>query len=1194
MQRSTAWSCLPVVSYAQPAPASAHVKRWDGNSLTSTEWDGLRKVSFFFFFSFFLFPYSFLLSDCLHQDAELWTPDGNCFVHLYERGHSRRGPSFCIPISALRDAHAGTLFSLCFARSVSRAELPIAQLSSLVDPPDVLYELYMPAPDGCLREEALQFHITTRNFFAFVLKKPLVGAHLGTSLIHLQERLHLFCSRGPTDNHNAFLRYAEELGYLDFTHRPSNALAILFYAEHYQLEELWLDAYAHCVGMNETLYMSPEYDPIPRVTKALITRAWLEMDLHLGRVTRALGNLLEDELSPSYLGLPHGARTHLDRFRAFLRSYYVEKYGFWPPPKSVNFPKALYRSMYADFRSLYDLLVDLDSSDSIQYQKPADGGICVLQNVQAFDRRHKYAPLPHPLPLVPSSPQSHGHHHSHRNLTSLAFSYKRSDKQSVVQSSLSAAMNPRDSSVAPSPLVKAYKRFERDCLTVKEKVSVSDARKVRWILIYAVLQMLISVTRAPPEVHDTEDADYPLCCLTAGTPPWAARNKSMDYSYSKAGDFGTISDNGIDSPASTLNKPLPETPGSIFDIRPDCEVNDYITHTNPSCQNTSLTSSLNRRFSLHAAALQLSEVPPPLRISRSQTTNTQSDKRRGTASPAQLERSTSWRSALPKSLSPFSSRRNSLVGRAGQRRLSFCEIQVPGYGNGLNEATLAGTAAAAPPEIPERAASSASSSSSAVRAAGTHGVNASSESSVAAAAAGAAVRRALPGKLVLNTNTTCLPISEEEKERRTPTLDSFQLDQGFPLALPKLMSTMTAARATARAATPSASLSLASEQQHLLLQHRFAAAAAASSASPAPFRASPSAALAASTARHSTDSASTTFWTPALSPASALPSPASSSATSMSSSEAEAEAEADEDANAAGDAGPCLVAAEEEEEEVETPPARRPPMVSASSSVASAASAAKLARMGYALPFRAYAAPEPVLLSTARGGRDVQQSLAAQVVGAAAAVGVGVGVGEDDDDDEFEDADEVGDGDGDGEEEDGSELLWYEAAREVGEAHELDAADTAVAAASSLSLSVSVSASGGDSRFASSHSFIITDDNDDDDNDDDDSAEANDVDVGVDAFAAAAPRPPTSTSTSTEAQAQTHELPASTTSPPPTNTSITSLPRPPTPPPRRHRPLGPPGAKARHLLGLDDSEKEVDGRQVVSIYQALFMGPCAV
>ncbi|KAH7065349.1 hypothetical protein B0J12DRAFT_535857, partial [Macrophomina phaseolina] len=459
-------------------------------------------------------------------DAELWFSDGDCFVHLYERGHSRRGPSFCVPMDALKHATCGNLFTLCFAHTVSRSQVPPSQLGALKNPPDQMYELYIPAPEDFMREEAFQWHLTTRNFFAFIFNKPLVGTHLGGALIDLQERLHLFRSAQPAQNRSVFLEYAEDVGYLNFTHRPDNALAMLYYAEHYEIKDLWIDAYAHCVGMNETLFLSSEHEPIPRVSKALITRAYLEMDLHLTRISKAVSTFLEAELSPSNLGLPQGARVHLERFRSFLHSFYVDKFGYWPPPKGTSFSRDLCRSMYYDFRALYDYLVDPDSSDSLQAQKPADGGICVLQNLQAFDQRHKYTPLPHPLPLLPATQLPTGRIQAQKNLVAMKLGNRQSktDKQLMQLAALTAATNSKKTTVANAPLVRLYKIFERDSLEKqKEKVSISDARKVRWILIYATLQMLISVTRAPREVRDTDCAHYPLCCLTAGTPPW--RNK---------------------------------------------------------------------------------------------------------------------------------------------------------------------------------------------------------------------------------------------------------------------------------------------------------------------------------------------------------------------------------------------------------------------------------------------------------------------------------------------------------------------------------------------------------------------------------------------------------------------------------------------------------------------------------------------
>ena len=83
---------------------------------------------------------------------------------------------------------------------------------------------------------------------------------------------------------------------------------------------------------------------ISSLTKALIVRAYLEMDINLSRATAAVREFLLEDLSPANLGLSDGARTHIDRFRTFLQGFYIEKFGYWPPPKGLTFPKVMFRS----------------------------------------------------------------------------------------------------------------------------------------------------------------------------------------------------------------------------------------------------------------------------------------------------------------------------------------------------------------------------------------------------------------------------------------------------------------------------------------------------------------------------------------------------------------------------------------------------------------------------------------------------------------------------------------------------------------------------------------------------------------------------------------------------------------------------------------------------------------------------------
>lgn len=121
------------------------------------------------------------------------------------------------------------------------------------------FELYIPAPAGVARQEAYLYHLATRNFFAWVFGKSLVGSHLGTALVGLMNSLNEFRCEGE-DNTQAMMDYLDEEGYYDMAENPEYALAVLFFAENFKFKDLWIDAFAHCAGMYERLYAYPEFE----------------------------------------------------------------------------------------------------------------------------------------------------------------------------------------------------------------------------------------------------------------------------------------------------------------------------------------------------------------------------------------------------------------------------------------------------------------------------------------------------------------------------------------------------------------------------------------------------------------------------------------------------------------------------------------------------------------------------------------------------------------------------------------------------------------------------------------------------------------------------------------------------------------------------------------------------------------------
>lgn len=408
------------------------------------------------------------------------------------------------------------------------------------------------------------------------------------------------------------------MGYMDFSHSPDYALAGLQVADQFHLEDLWIDSFSHCVGMHSILFMSTEYSKFATHLKNHIEDATDRLETHLESVSENLGNFLEHELSPANLGLTPGARAHLDRFRTFLHGFYVRKFGYWPPPKSYAFAKSLLLSMYYDFQNLYEYLVDPDSTNSIQQQKLASGGVCVWQSIQAFDNRNAYEPLAHSSSRLPELAPTRRQSQSQRALKTLRLGVRVSN--TAASNALARAANAIDPRVVNSPLVKAYREFESDASQHKEeKISVGDARKVRWIMVYCTFQMLVSVIKAPPQVRDSGPT-YALCCDVSDYPPWKKEQhlSPIDlcdiYSQAPSSNYSRSIIEEVDEETDFPDRPYsPVTlePDGYFNIAPDCEADNYNDHV-----QIKRTSSWRQTLSIRDPST-LARDPDNARLSRS-------------------------------------------------------------------------------------------------------------------------------------------------------------------------------------------------------------------------------------------------------------------------------------------------------------------------------------------------------------------------------------------------------------------------------------------------------------------------------------------------------------------------------------------------------------------------------------------------
>jgi hypothetical protein len=658
------------------ATRESRLKRFDGLMGTSSQWDGLWRVRSTHTCS--TLNVDRLLSD--QQDPELFFGHGDCLIHLYPKGHSHLGPAFKVPMHQMLAAQCHPLIERFYIPldDASMATWTEEQFWDNIKRQKVV-ELYIPPPPGSDATGSLSYHLATRNFLAWVFRQSLVGDDLGSAMVNLMHSMAEFRSLGA-ENVQDLLNYLEEQGYLEMADHPDYALAVLRLAETFQFEGLYIQAYAHCVGMNDRLHLSQEYQQLTSECRMLIRKGKVEMDTRLAIAGGMIRTFLEDDLSDAYLGLSRAERDHLDSFRTFLFGFYAGRFGYYPPPTQTRrtiYEPAIYRTMLADFDALYQYLVDRSYVLPDISPASAQGGICTLQSLEAFDIRHGYDRLAHPLPLLPivAKPTPTAASTRAAKLTWLARPNKsRSDQKALAHAAIIQATNLFDEPPT-NRLVLAYKKLEEDLVFAtplkadkSEKVSLVEGRKIRWILIYSALQTLHSCTSVPPELSNSRNAPYHLCISTDGLPPWKnnlelskllRRQTVLALASSDSRASTMTSSNWTDSNTSSITGTDEGTGERFLDLEPDI---NYLAIAQQQQAADDAAQFLARVDSLDAAKM----------------------KRMGSST-----RLSSRGNSLRRSLTSFRAQRAVKRSPPGSlRQAKHHEIVVHGYGNGTNEVQL--------------------------------------------------------------------------------------------------------------------------------------------------------------------------------------------------------------------------------------------------------------------------------------------------------------------------------------------------------------------------------------------------------------------------------------------------------------------------------------------------------------------------
>lgn len=349
-----------------------------------------------------------------------------------------------------------------------------------------------------------------------------------------------------------------------------------------------------------TIESCVDYKKLSPITRALLERASLEIHLRVQAAEERLAAFSFGDMWPSSISrvptlsgatLTSLAKETADRVQRFFLNHYQNFYGRWPPPplpeanvysnrgEAVDEPiwltRTVTQALQKDMGALYDYLVNRDIIWDMSETRPsrkwlmvsesgnrafeADTGDLPMTDILIeFDNRNRFPHIPHPYPLVPDSiPARSFRLASPSQPPTLTGSGRKILRGmiSVDGELASAPLTPRPtaaerrvqlaytestniyvlgSDFVQSDLIDAFVTFEKTDRV--NEIDPSLARRVRWVVIYGILQTLASVSVDAPSVRYRDDVPYHLSPQLQGAriPPWSKKAGHAGASYMEA------------------------------------------------------------------------------------------------------------------------------------------------------------------------------------------------------------------------------------------------------------------------------------------------------------------------------------------------------------------------------------------------------------------------------------------------------------------------------------------------------------------------------------------------------------------------------------------------------------------------------------------------------------------------------------
>jgi hypothetical protein len=413
-------------------------------------------------------------------------------------------------------------------------------------PRGIRHEIYVPWPGAETGIHSTIWHITTRNYFAVMYDaNALVGTTLHEAMFKLFERVTMYPDY--LDRHISKVAWLTDYivrhKFDDVRNNPSYAASLLAFSENpgVQWREGYIEAFVHCTGMlNMGLQTIPEWRYITPHTKMFLQNASMEIEERIHRAQAWLLSFDFNEMWPITSAPSSAARGCFDRLRKWLCKYYENAFLHWPPTNEHTWlTHDMVVRLSNDFHGLYDYLVDRDVLFDGSEYRPGQKWAILSKSGQpfradmhdlpftdillGFDARHKFPHLPHPYPQVPLSVPVQSKSKSAFTLkkpTSPADLLAQSRRKALSYAEASNVYILRDQYMH-TDLVTNFIRFEQSDML--DSLDPLEARRGRWILIYAILQVLATISVDSPNLRYKEGAQYHLSPQMKGVVPWAER-----------------------------------------------------------------------------------------------------------------------------------------------------------------------------------------------------------------------------------------------------------------------------------------------------------------------------------------------------------------------------------------------------------------------------------------------------------------------------------------------------------------------------------------------------------------------------------------------------------------------------------------------------------------------------------------------